>query len=296
MPTNQLPVFDWAVIAFYALGMLAVGWYYSRRIKNTEDYLLGGRQMRPLAVGLSLFASLLSTISYLGWPGEMIKYGPMLMAGFLAYPLVWVLAGWLIIPRIMCLKVTTAYEILETRLGLSTRVLGSTLFLLMRLLWMAVIIYASADKVLIPLLGLDARATPWVCAVMGLITVIYTSMGGLRAVVLTDVIQTVILFAGAVFAIILVTVDLGGMGAWFPSRWPAHWPEPVYGYDPDARITMFGAILAMFTWWICTSCSDQIAIQRYLATRDAKAARRVLGISLAADAIVGIFLSALHGE
>lgn len=91
---NQLPLFDWAVIALYAVGMLAVGWYYSRRTTTTEEYLLGGRQMRPLAVGLSLFASLLSTISYLGWPGEVIKYGPMMMAGLLAYPLVWIVAGW----------------------------------------------------------------------------------------------------------------------------------------------------------------------------------------------------------
>jgi len=56
---------DWGVIGLYAIGMVAVGLYYSRKINNTEDYLLGGRQMKPLMVGISLFASLLSTISYL---------------------------------------------------------------------------------------------------------------------------------------------------------------------------------------------------------------------------------------
>ena len=64
---------DWGIIVLYAIGMVAVGFYYSRKINNTEDYLLGGRQMKPLMVGLSLFASLLSTISYLSYTGEMIQ-------------------------------------------------------------------------------------------------------------------------------------------------------------------------------------------------------------------------------
>ena len=90
-----------------------------------------------------------------------------------------------------------------------------------------------------------------------------------------------------------VTVSLGGVAAWWPSHWYAHWPTPQYGYDPDARVTMFGAMLAMFTWYICTSSSDQIAIQRYLATRDAKAARTGLFVSLAADGLVTLVLAAV---
>ena len=65
--------------------MLAVGWYYSRRTATADDYLLGGRNMRPLGVGLSLFATLLSTITYLAWPGEMIQNGPMMLAMVVAY-------------------------------------------------------------------------------------------------------------------------------------------------------------------------------------------------------------------
>ena len=284
---------DWAVIAFYACGMIAVGWYYSRRTATTEDYLLGGRKMRPLSVGLSLFATLLSTISYLAWPGEMIKYGPAMFCTIAAYPLIFFVVGWFLIPFIMTLKVTSAYEILESRLGLSVRMLGSVFFLSMRLLWMAVIIYATTSKVLVPLLGLPQSATPWLCAVLGLITVIYTSMGGLRAVVLTDVVQTLILFGAVVVTIVLITVDIGGVGAWWPRGWPSHWPAVTIGYDCEARVTVFGAMLAAFTWYVCTSGSDQMAIQRYLATRDVKAARRVLATSLSADATVALFLGML---
>jgi SSS family solute:Na+ symporter len=290
---HGLSILDWAVIALYALAVLAVGWYYSRRTATTEDYLLGGRSMKPWAVGLSLFATLLSTISYLAYPGEMIRYGPVFIGGILAYPFVVLVLGWFIIPSIARMRVTSAYEILEARLGLSVRLLGSVFFLSLRLLWMAVIIYATTDTVLIPLLGWSDAATPYACAVLGAITVAYTAMGGLRAVVFTDVLQTFILFGGAILALVLISVSLGGVSAWWPASWPQHWPEPIYGYDPTARMSLVGIALATFTWHVCTSASDQMAIQRYLATRDARAARRALTISMVAGGAVMVFLGLL---
>jgi SSS family solute:Na+ symporter len=248
--------------------------------------------MRPLAVGLSLFATLFSTISYLAWPGEMIKNGPMVLSMIVAYPLVAIVAGWFMIPYIMKLKITSAYELLETRLGLSVRMLGSTLFLLLRLLWMATIVYATADAVLVPLMGVDSAWTPWVSTVLGLVTLIYTAMGGMKAVVVTDVLQGLILFFGAVVALVLITYEMGGIAAWWPTHWAAHWTEPVF-YDPNIRISFLSASLATFTWYIATTGSDQMAIQRYLATRDAPAARRVLNTSLVADAVVFLLLSSL---
>jgi SSS family solute:Na+ symporter len=287
-----LVALDWVVIAGYCLGMLAIGWYYSRRMATTDDYLLGGRNMRPFGVGLSLFATLMSTITYLSWPGEMIKNGPMMQAVLFAYPFIFLVAGYFMIPFIMKLRITSAYELLEIRLGLSVRMLGSTFFLTMRLLWMAVIIFATTDKVLVPLMGLDPSATPYVCVVLGVITLIYTSMGGLPAVVVTDVVQTLILFGGAILTLVLITVRLGGVGSWWPSDVPAHWPEPEW-INLTGRVSIIAAMVAQFTWWTCTAGSDQMAIQRYLATRDAKAARGVLLTSLLANVFVTLILAAV---
>jgi SSS family solute:Na+ symporter len=284
---------DWVVIVAYGVGMLAVGWYYWRRTATTDDYLLGGRSMRPVGLGLSLFASLLSTITYLSLPGEMIRHGPMMLAMVVAFPLVAYVVGWFMIPFIMTLKITSAYEILETRLGLGVRMLGASFFLAMRLAWMAVIIYATTDKVLVPLMGLKASATPVLCAVLGAITVVYTSMGGLRAVVLTDVVQTLILFGGALFTLVLISIHLGGPAAWWPQTWPDHWADPQWGLSLTARTTFLGALMAQFTWWVCTAGSDQMAIQRYLATRDVKTARGVLITSLAANTMVYLILFAV---
>jgi len=99
----------------------------------------------------------------------------------------------------------------------------------------------------------------------------------------TDVVQTAILFGAAIATVITITVSLGGVQAWWPTHWPAHWPEPQFGFDPSARIPLAVILLSTIAWYVCTSASDQIAIQRYLATRDAKAARTALIVSLVTD-------------
>ncbi len=108
---------DLAMIVLYAVAMLAIGRYYRHRVKSSDDYLLGGRTMSPLMVGVSLFATLTSTLSYLAVPGEMIKNGPMIIAQLLSFPLVAWIVGWCLIPRIMREDVTSGYELLEKRLG-----------------------------------------------------------------------------------------------------------------------------------------------------------------------------------
>src|SRR5262245_17644945 len=127
---------DWLVVAAYALLFLGIGAYYARRNRDAEDYLLGGRVMSPVMLGLSLFATLVSTLSYLAWPGEIIAYGPMLLSQFAAYPLIIVIVGYGLIPLLMKQPVTSAYEILEARLGTSVRLAGAGVFLLLRLAWM----------------------------------------------------------------------------------------------------------------------------------------------------------------
>lgn len=289
---HTLSGIDWVVILGYVVGMLGVGWYYSRRTKSAEDYLLGGRNMKPWAVGLSLFATLLSTLSYLFIPGEMIKYGPMILGQIAVYPLIVLVVGWVLIPHFMKLKVTSAYELLEVRLGNSVRFLGALIFLNLRLLWMAMIIYATTDKVLVPLMGISPEYTPWLCVILGVITIIYTSMGGLRAVVFTDVVQTMILFGGAILALGMISYSMGGVSQWWPHQWAEHWQQPAW-FNLDARISFLGTSIGVFFWWICTAGSDQMSIQRYLATKDTKSARRSFAITMLADAGVTLFLAAL---
>src|SRR3972149_10472336 len=100
---------DWGVLVVYGAAMLAIGVYFSRRTRSREDYLLGGRRMKSLWVGISLFASLISSLSYLSLPSEIIGHGPAFLFYVVALPLVFLTVGYVLIPFIMRLPVTTAY-------------------------------------------------------------------------------------------------------------------------------------------------------------------------------------------
>lgn len=285
---------DWLVIAAYFGVMLAIGWYYSRRTATTDDYLLGGRNMRSSSVGLSLFATLMSTITYLALPGEMINKGPVILCWMFGLPIVYLVVGYLLIPHFMRLQVTSAYELLEMRLGLEGRLLAALMFLATRMLWMALIIYITTDKLIIQMMHWPSTMTPWVAAAIGIVTVIYTSMGGLRAVVLTDVIQSFILIGGALLCLIVITGNMGGVDAWWPREWSPTWDrQKVFTWDPTERVTVVGSFVFMTLWWICTAGSDQMAIQRYLATRDVAAARRVFLVTLVANVVITSLLVAV---
>ena len=283
---------DWIIVILYGIGMLAVGFYFSRKNKSSDDYMLGGRNMKSWRVGLSLFATLFSAVSYLSLPGEMIKHGPMMWCLLAAIPFIYIIVSYVFIPFIMKLKISSAYELLETRLGKKNRILASVYFLIMRFVWMAVIIYMCADKVIVPIMGWSDSTALWVSIIMGVVTVIYTSQGGLRGVVLTDVVQTFILLGGTLLAIVLVIKQLGNVSAIIPSQWPDHWDGWVF-FDTKARISFMTAVLSVFGWYVCTAGSDQMAIQRYLATRDVKAARKMYLSSLLTNVFVYFILATL---
>lgn len=283
-------IVDGLVIAAYACLMVGVGVFYSRQNKTADDYLLGGRRMSPIALGLSLFATLVSTLSYLGNPGEMIAHGPMMATQVAAYPLIFIIVGYGLIPLLMRQPVTSAYEVLESRLGPSIRLAGAGVFLLLRLGWMATILFATSSVVLVPLLGLDSSWTAGLCVILGVTAALYSSTGGIKAVVATDAIQSITMLAGAVMTLGVITFQLGGVSEWWPTNWPDHWQEPNWGFDPAARVSFGMLMLSTTLWYVCTNGSDQMSIQRFLSTRDASAARKTLFVSQLTDASVTLVL------
>ncbi len=105
---------DWGIIVLYALAMLGIGWYFSRRQKTSEEYLVGKRQVNSYVAGISLYASFLSTISYLAIAGEIIKHGPLIaIIHFFCFPIIYGITGYFLIPFFMKLPITSAYEIIE---------------------------------------------------------------------------------------------------------------------------------------------------------------------------------------
>lgn len=281
---------DWTVIVLYFIMMVLTGVYYSRRNKSVKDFVLGGKNMGSFSIGLSLFATMLSSLSYLSYPGEMIRYGPIVFAGMFAFPFTHWVVGWYIIPKFMKEDVSSAYELLEKKLGVSIRIMASVFFLSLRFLWMATIIFATVDMAI----GAVIEVTPLqrfiFSTVLLIVTLVYSSIGGLKAVVMTDVFQTILLWVGAVLTIVIVSVKLGSFSDWIPDQWLSHWSPLKWGFDTNERLTIGNAMLMLFVWYICTAGSDQMAIQRYLATKDLKAARRSFGIALLSNLFVKILL------
>lgn len=288
-PAAGLAAIDWFIIFAYAAGTLLLGWYYSRQQTSTKEYFVGSGNMNPILIGVSLFATLLSTISYLSTPGEVLGKGPVQLLSMLAVPAVYLVVGFVLLPVYMKQRVTSAYQLLEERLGRNIRLLGAGMFIVLRLVWMALLIYMTAEALTV-MLGVGTEYIPVIAVVTGLIAVTYTSLGGLRAVVITDFAQTVLLFGGALLVLATITWKMGGVG-WFPTRWSPHWDsQPVFSLNPSTRITVFGAILNYFIWYLCTLGGDQTSVQRFMATTDVRAARRALGTQMLVGIVVSLTL------
>jgi SSS family solute:Na+ symporter len=271
--------------------MLAIGWGYSKREKSSEDYFVAGRGARSWMVGISMIAALFSTVSFLAYPGELITYGPGLAWAVLHSPISYLVVGFLIIPHIMRYRITSGYELLETRFGLSIRKGASLLFILVRLLWMAFVLYLCGNAVSI----VTQVPLPYVMIAVGVVTTASTVMGGIRAVLLTDVLQFIIHVGAGVLIIVYVIYRCGGIDEMFSGHAHAvgqlNWPDVKFvSLSTFDRVTILGAVVNAALWWICTSTSDQLMIQRYLCTRDVKAARRSFLHCMIGDLAIHIVL------
>ena len=288
-PSGGLTPVDWVIILVYALGTIFLGWYYSRKQSSTSEYFVGTGNMNPMLIGVSLFATLLSTISYLSMPGESLGKGPMYLVSIFAVPAVFLFVGFVLLPVYMKHRVTSAYELLERRLGPEIRTLGAVMFIALRLVWMSLLIYLTA-KAMTTMLGVGEDRIPLIALATGFVAVIYTSLGGLRAVVITDFIQTVLLFGGALLVLATITYNLGGIG-WIPTKWNPTWDtQPIFSTNLATRVTLVGSLLNYFVWYACTLGGDQTSVQRFMATVDLRAARRALATQLAVGVVVSITL------
>ncbi len=292
-----------AIVAYLAVTMFIV-YRASRKQEDTEDFFLGNRSMPWFAVGLSIMATLLSTNTYLGAPGEMIKYGPAWMIGMAAYPLVLLVVLYVWIPFFMRLRLTSAYDYLAERYDKRARLLGGLLFLGLRLGWMSMVVY-TASKAMVAMVG-DALMplSQWVgaaqpvypvIAVVGAAATVYACIGGMRAVIWTDVLQAVMLFGGVLVIIFYVMgAERTGVGTWWQtiaSRSAAPPKITWFSWDIVERTTIFGAAFQLFAWNVCTHCSDQVALQRYFTTSSIRAARSSFVVNIVSAASIGLLLS-----
>lgn len=311
---DGLGLLDLGVLVAYLGTMVLIGIYCSLRQTSTDEYLLGGRTMSPLLVGISLIATLLSTVTYLGAPGDMIQFGPAFACGILAMPFWLLVVSRVWIPFFMRYRLTSIYEYAELRFSRTARLFAATLFVLMRLGWMGMIVYTAGDAIAqmtanLPALledrfGLALSPQHWLLLVMIAMlatTTAYTVVGGIRAVMWTDFVQFIVMMAGVLLAIGAVWVESGvGPAAWWQEA-ARQRREMVQWFSTDWTIerTLVLVVAEVFFWRICVQCSDQVATQRYFSTGGIKNAVRANVVAATADfAILALFavlgLALLH--
>ncbi|MFP4497010.1 MAG: sodium:solute symporter family transporter [Vulcanimicrobiota bacterium] len=200
---------DWFIIVLYFIGMIYLSIYLSKGQENQEDYYVGGRDLPWWAVGLSTMATQTSAISFISIPAFVaLKAGGGLrwLQYELAVPLAMIFIMALLLPFFRKLELISVYEYLEMRFGKATRYFLAGVFLFSRGLGTAVGLYAAAI-ILSVCFGIPLLYT---IILLGVVTLIYDTIGGMKAVVYSDVIQMGILMLGIIFCCYYALADVGG--------------------------------------------------------------------------------------
>ena len=273
----MLSSFDWTIICIYFLILLGIVLSASRRQKTTTDYFLAGRNVGFFAIGASIFASNIGSEHIVGLAGQGASTG-LAMAHYELHAWIVVLLAWVFVPFYYQSKVFTMPEFLEKRFGKEPRwilsIVSLTAYVLTKV---SVTVYAGAlvFQTLLP----DTFGSPqnafWVGAITTVtLTGLYTVAGGLRAVLYTDLLQTIILLIGSTAITYFGLIELGGFNELrvFASENVAQYTLWRPLSDPDfpwLGILIASPIVGIWYW-----CTDQYIVQRTLAAKDLKTARR----------------------
>lgn len=264
---------NYVVLFGYLAAMVGVGLYFTRRNKDTEDYFRGGMHIPWWAAGCSIFATMLSSLTYTGIPSKAFAQDWVYSVGNLLIPVVAFFAVFVALPFYRRIDATSAYEYLEKRFNRPVRLFASASFTLFHVFRMAVVMSLTGLAL--------AVATPLTPAqsvlLMGILSIIYCTMGGIEAVIWTDTIQTFVLMGGALLAMgLLIAGADGGYSGFVAAASEAdkfnlanlHWDAT------SSQIALWVIIVGGTAQNISSYTADQAVVQRYMTTRDQKLAAR----------------------
>ncbi|MFY9253684.1 MAG: sodium/solute symporter [Fuerstiella sp.] len=264
---------NYAVLFGYLLAMLGVGVYFARRNKNTNDYFRGGMHIPWWAAGCSIFATMLSSLTFTGIPSKAFAQDWVYSVGNFLIPLAAIIGVYVALPFYRRIDATSAYEYLELRFNRSVRLFGSGSFTLFHVFRMAVVMSLTGLAL--------AIATPLTAEqsvlLMGVLSICYCTMGGIEAVIWTDTIQTVVLLGGGLLALVLLM--LGADGGFAGSLQAAaagdkfrianfHWDVT------NSQLALWVVVVGAFGQNLSSYTADQAVVQRYMTTKNQKLAAR----------------------
>lgn len=275
------------VLVIYFVAMASMGPYFARKNKTTENYFLGGRSFPGWLIGLSMFATSISSITFVAYPADAYKTAYLRFLPCLMLPLGIFLASKIFLPFYRRAHITSAFEYLEVRFGSGTRAYAATAFVIGQVTRLGMILYLVSMLVQ-EMTGLNAYYS---ILLGGVITSFYTITGGIEAVIWTDFFQSFLLWFGgfAILVIIIMNVD-GGLstiisvaaadGKFMLGDLDTATGELVRAPRGFSLVdkTVLMMLLVGLTNWLTEYSSNQNVIQKYVATKDPKNATQAIWI------------------
>ncbi len=266
-PLTALAPADWIVLAVYVVGIVAFGMWVGRGTRGISDFFLAGREMPWWAAGLSVMATQVSAITFVGTTGQAYTKGMSFVAFYFGLPFAMIVLSLTLVPFFYRAGVFTAYQYLERRFDSRTRTLTSLLFLVSRGLAVGVTLYAPS-LVLSVILGWSEAAT---IALMGGTTIVYVVYGGNRSVIWTDVVQMGLIWLGIFLCVGVAVAQLpAGFGvrdALALAQASGRLETIDTSFDPTRPYTLWSGLFGgMFLAMAYFGC-DQSQVQRYLSGR-----------------------------
>ena len=275
---SDFGILNWSIVGAYVIGTLLLGAYLSRRVKTAEHYYLGNRTLPWWAIGVSVVATYFGALSFLGGPAWAYKEGFSVIFIHVNYPIAIAVVITLFLPFFYNSGVASIYEYLEQRFGSTSRSVMSAIFLFGNIAYSGIMLYTVA-LVLQFITGMDVVDA---IIIVAFIALTYTMLGGISAVIWTDVIQSVILLFGVLIILFMLINELpAGLVASLQELKTAGKAEPFnFSLDPAMVATVWTGVIAMSIYHVVVYGVNQMMVQRTLTARtlgDAKKAYIMMG-------------------
>ncbi|XP_037622819.1 sodium-coupled monocarboxylate transporter 1 [Sebastes umbrosus] len=273
-------VWDYVVFAGTIVGTAGIGLFQairSRKDISSAEFLLGGRQMTAVPVAMSLTASFMSGITVIGTPTEAYRYGTAFWLFGFSYAIMSAVTAEIFVPLFYRLQITSAYEYLELRFSRPIRIIGTSMYIVQTALYTGLVIYAPA-LALNQITGLDLWG---VLVATGAVCILYCTVGGLKAVIWTDVLQMVIMLAGFVAVIARGAVLQGGLTKIWEDAGQGGRLE-AFDFDPDPlkRHTFWTIVVGGSIMWVSIYSINQSQVQRYISCKTLGHAKMSLYVNM----------------
>ncbi|GBN01615.1 Putative sodium-dependent multivitamin transporter [Araneus ventricosus] len=274
-----LGVVDYLIFACMLLVSAGIGIYFrfsGGKQKTTDEYLLAGKDMSILPVAFSLMASFLSAITVIGVPAEMYQYGINMAYMNIGYVIGMILAAYISLPVFFELNASTAYEYLDKRFGKVARSFTSIVFVFQMILYMSVVLYA-------PALALSAvtNLSTWVAIIsIGVVCTFYCTLGGMKAVLWTDVFQAILMFLGIFAVLIKGCLDVGITDVYKIAYDGGRLNFPGFETSLSQRYTIWNILIQGIVLSFISFGGNQVQIQRLLTVKNISRSRLALYVSI----------------